>query len=139
MSQINAYITFNGNCHQAMAFYQDALGGELTLQSVKGFPVEARCPTGEEHQIMHAMLIKDDMVLMGSDMMGPAGYQPGNTITLSIKCSTEEEINTYYANLAEGGKIVEKLGKQFWGALFAVIVDKYNTAWMLTYDLPGQS
>ncbi len=93
MSTINAYLTFNGNCHEAMKFYQDALGGELTLQSVGGMPVEARCPAGEEQQIMHAQLIKGDLVLMGTDMQGPAGFIQGTTMSLALQCDTEEEIN----------------------------------------------
>lgn len=139
MSQINAYVTFNGNCHEAMAFYQEALGGELTLLSVQGMPVEARCPAGQEKQIMHAMLVKDDMVLMGTDMIGPAGYKLGNTIALSINCASREEIDTYYANLLQGGYPIKELAKQAWGALFGVVVDKYGLAWMLNYELKGDA
>lgn len=135
MPQINAYLTFNGNCQQAMEFYQDALGGELELQSVGGFPVEARCATGELHQIMHASLTRNGMVLMGTDMIGPGGFKPGNTMSLSLLCDSEEEINTFFSNLSEGGQVVEPLAKQVWGALFGVLIDKYGVAWMLNYDL----
>ena len=34
MTQINAYLTFNGNCREAMQFYTDCLGGELYLQTI---------------------------------------------------------------------------------------------------------
>ncbi len=139
MSQIVAYLTFNGKCQEAMTYYQDILGGELTLQSVQGFPVEARCPTGEEHQIMHSSLIKGNMVLMASDMVSPAGFHPGNTIALALQCDTVEEINTCFAKLSEGGQVLHPLGKQPWGALFGVLADKYGVAWMLNHELKGGS
>jgi PhnB protein len=44
MTTINAYLTFNGNCRQAMTFYRECLGGELTLQAVKGSPMEGHWP-----------------------------------------------------------------------------------------------
>ncbi|AWO02231.1 VOC family protein [Chitinophaga alhagiae] len=135
MSTINAYITFNGNCHEAMKFYQDALGGELTLQSVGGMPVEARCPAGEEQQIMHSQLMKGNMVLMGTDMLGPAGFIQGTTMSLALQCDTAEEINTYFANLSQGGQVVEPLGKQAWGPLWGMLIDRYGVAWMLNHDL----
>jgi PhnB protein len=34
MTQINAYLTFNGNCREAMVFYKEYLAGEMTMQAV---------------------------------------------------------------------------------------------------------
>ena len=31
MKEINAYLIFNGNCREAMTFYQKCLGAELQL------------------------------------------------------------------------------------------------------------
>jgi PhnB protein len=41
MTQINSYLTFNGNCQEAMIFYQKCLGGELTFQTVGESPLSA--------------------------------------------------------------------------------------------------
>lgn len=32
---LHAYLTFNGNCREAMTFYQDCLGGELCFQPLE--------------------------------------------------------------------------------------------------------
>jgi PhnB protein len=42
MTQIHAYLSFNGNCREAMTFYRDCIGGELMLQPIKGTPVEGQ-------------------------------------------------------------------------------------------------
>jgi PhnB protein len=39
MTQINAYLTLNGNCREAMTFYKECLGGELTMQAVEDSPI----------------------------------------------------------------------------------------------------
>ena len=134
MAQINAYLNFNGNCREAMTFYKDCLGGELTIQTVEGSPVEAQCPFSMRNQILHASLLKDSLVLMASDMVGPDGFIKGNTISLSLNCRSEIEINTFFSKLSAGGQITHPLEKEFWGATFGVLTDKYGIRWMLNYD-----
>src|SRR5436305_7509417 len=100
MTQINAYINFDGNCREAMTFYKDCIGGELSMQTVEGSPIEAQCPPGIKHHILHASLMKDDLVLMGSDMQEPGGFTKGNNIALSLSCSSDEEIKTFFSKLS---------------------------------------
>ncbi len=134
MTQINAYVGFNGQCREAMTFYKECLGGELTLQTIAETPVAAQCAEGMQNSIMHSSLTKGNLLLMGSDMTGPDGYNQGNNIALSLNCSSEEEINTFFSKLAEGGKIIDPLKVQFWGAIFGVLTDKFGINWMFNYD-----
>ncbi|HSU49587.1 MAG TPA: VOC family protein [Segetibacter sp.] len=135
MTQINAYVGFNGKCREAMTFYKECLGGDLTLQTIESSPIAAQCAPTMQHQILHSTLTKDGvLLLMGSDMVSPAGYIPGNTVALSLNCSSEDEINTVYSKLSQEGKIIDPLKVQFWGAMFGVLIDKYGVNWMLHYD-----
>lgn len=135
MTQINAYINFNGNCHEVMTFYKECLGGELNMQTIEGSPIEDQCPAAIKDHILHASLSKDGLLLMGSDMQEPGGnFIKGNNIGLSLNCSSEEEINTFFLNLSAGGKVSHALTEQFWGATFGVLTDKFGIRWMLNYD-----
>lgn len=134
MAQVNPYLNFNGNCREAMTFYKDSIGGELTLQQIGGTPMEEQCPPSMKDQIMHSMLVKDGLVLMASDMTGPEGFIPGNTMSISVNCKSEDEITSLFNNLSEGGKIFEPLKDMFWGAKFAAFMDKFGVRWMLNYD-----
>lgn len=134
MTQINAYLTFNGNCREVMTFYQFCLGGELVFHTIEGSPMEARCPSAIKHQILHSSLTKGPLLLMATDMIGPEGYKEGNTIAMSLNCSSEEEIKTFYNNLSAGGKVLMSVEKTFWATLFAEFTDKYGIRWMLNYD-----
>src|SRR6267378_2537439 len=103
MTQINSYLTFSGNCRDAMTFYKECLGGELTLQTVGESPTAEQMPPEMKQSIMHSTLTNGGIVLMGSDMVGKDGLIRGNAISLLLNCSSEEEIKDYYAKLSEGG------------------------------------
>ena len=45
MTNINAYLNFNGQCREAMTFYQQCLGGELVMQKISESPMAARVPS----------------------------------------------------------------------------------------------
>ncbi|MBB6498081.1 VOC family protein [Pedobacter cryoconitis] len=140
MKHIDVYLTFGGNCAEAMTFYQKCLGGELYMQTVGESPIAAQCPAGMKDQIMHSSLTKDGLLLlMASDMIGPGGLVNGNSVTLSISCKSEEEINHLFSVLSAGGKIIDPLKLQFWGALFGVLNDRFGVKWMLLFDKTQQN
>lgn len=134
-TQINAYVGFNGKCTEAMTFYKDCLGGEIMLQKISDSPIANQFPEGMRNQVLHSSLTKNgNLLLMATDCSAPDGFHHGNNVALSLNCSSENEINTYYAKLSEGGKIIDSLKQQFWGALFGVFDDKFGIRWMLNYD-----
>lgn len=134
MAQINPYINFEGNCREAMNFYKECLDGELMMQTVEGSPAEAHCPDAMKHQILHSSLVKDSLVIMASDMSSSEGIKKGNNIALSVNCSSESEIRTYFSNLSQGGTVIHDLKTEFWGAIFGVLTDKYGIRWMFNYN-----
>ncbi len=135
MTQINPYIGFNGSCIKAMNFYKECLGGELMLQTIGDSPMATHFPENMKDQILHSSLTNGAVILMGTDCTNPAeGFIKGNNIALSITCSSEEEINTLFIKLSEGGNVVEPVKLQFWGAMFGMLKDKFGIGWMLNYD-----
>ena len=44
MTTIITYLTFNGNCREAMTFYKECLGGELHFQTVGVSPHSSKMP-----------------------------------------------------------------------------------------------
>ena len=69
MSDLNGYLTFDGNCAEAMRFYERTLGGKLQLVTHAESPMAAQTPPGSADRIMHARLVLDGGLLMGSDGM----------------------------------------------------------------------
>jgi len=134
MTQINTYLTFSGNCREAMNFYKDCLGGELKLQTIGESPLADKMPEQMKECILHATLIKDSLILMGSDMVGEQGLIRGNAVSMTINCSSEEEIQSFYEKLAEGGHSDHALEQSFWGSTFGDLTDKYGNHWLLNFE-----
>ncbi|KAF2343124.1 VOC family protein [Flavobacterium tistrianum] len=131
MTQINSYLTFNGNCRQAMTFYKECLGGELSFQTVGESPLSEKMPERMKNCILHSTLSKGALVLMGSDLVSEKGLIKGNSVSLSLNCSSEEEIKDCYAKLSAGGTANHQLEESFWGALFGDLTDKFGNHWIL--------
>ena len=136
MAQLNPYLTFNGNCREAMMFYKECLGGELTLQTVGDSPMAASMPPEMKNRIMHSSLTKKGFQLFASDMMGPDAVVKGNTVTLCLVGESEGEIEKLFSRLSDGGKVSHPLKKEFFG-LYGDLTDKYGLNWMFQYG-PGQ-
>ena len=134
MKRINSYLTFNGNCRDAMSFYRDCLGGALVLQTVGESPLAEQMPEQMKNCILHSTLTNDALVLLGSDMAPASGVVRGNSVSLSLDCGTEDEIRDCYQRLSFGGQIDCPLEETFWGALFGVLTDRFGNHWLLNYS-----
>ncbi|MBL0341338.1 MAG: VOC family protein [Bacteroidetes bacterium] len=133
--QINTYLTFNGNCREAMSFYQQCLGGELQFQTIGESPLAEKMPGKMRKCILHATLTNGTLVLMGSDMVGNDGLQKGNAVSLSLHCSSEEQIKLCYKKLAAGGIQNHPVETTFFGALLGDLTDRYGNHWLLHFGM----
>ena len=134
MTQIHSYLTFSGNCREAMTFYKECLGGELSLQTIGDSPMWDDMPPQMKDCILHSTLTKGALVLQASDMVQQTGLVKGNTVSLSLNCSSEEEIKTYYEKLSADGEVNHPITDTHWGAKFGTLVDKYGNNWLLNYN-----
>ena len=134
MIQIHSYLTFSGNCWEAMTFYKACLGGELMFQTLGESSLSDKMPMKMKQCILHSTLTCNDFVLMGSDMIPEAGLVQGNAVALVLNCSTEKDIKTYFDRLSQGGIIKHPLENTFWGALFGDLTDKFGNNWLLNYN-----
>jgi PhnB protein len=67
-------------------------------------------------------------------MVGDNGLVRGNSVSLMLNCSSEEEIKECYQKLSAGGQQTHPLELTFWGALFGNLTDKYGNHWLLHYQ-----
>lgn len=131
MNQLISYLTFNGNCREAMSFYKNCLGGELEFQTIGDSPMAERMPESLKGYILHSTLRSGAMTLMGSDMVGEQGLIQGNTVSVLIECQDEMEIYQLYRSLAAGGQATHPIEQTFWGALFGGLTDRFGNNWLL--------
>jgi PhnB protein len=134
MSHINPYLTFNGNCKEAMTFYKECLGGELIFQTVNESPMADKLPQQMRDYILHSALTNGNLILMGSDIVREEGLVVGNSISLMLNCNSEDEIHHFYNNLSNGGIKTHPVEPSFWDSLFGELTDKFGNHWILNYE-----
>ena len=129
MKQLHVYFNFPGNCREALNFYRDALGGEITsLQTFGQSPMAGEVSAEHQERVMHAEFRSGDIYFMASDSMPGQGgnVQSGSNISLSINLDSEDEQTQIFERLSAGGRVTMPLGDTFWGARFGMLVDRFG-------------
>lgn len=134
MKLIHAYLTFDGNCREAMQFYQRCLGGVLRLQTVGASPLSEKLPSVMKKCILHAELKNDNLLIYGSDMVEGHGLIKGNAVSLALNCTSEQEIRACYKSLSNGGRQTHPLSTTFENALFGGLQDRFGHNWILNFS-----
>jgi len=132
--QIQAYLFFNGNCEEAIRFYESALGAQVDLllrhrDSPEPPPPGTR-PPGSEDKIMHCTLRIGDATLMLSDGSCEGGSR-FQGFALSLAPEDEAAATRLFAALAAGGSVRMPLGRTFWSPCFGMVTDRFGLQWML--------
>jgi PhnB protein len=131
---LNPYISFQNDARQAMEFYKDVFGGDLTMNTFGEYG-DPNAPGADG--IMHGQLTTDSgLTLMGADT--PPGMQrnPGDNITISLSGDDEQELRSYWDKLSQGGTVTIPLEKQMWGDLFGQCTDRFGVPWMVNISQP---
>jgi len=144
MATINPYLNFPGNTEEVFNFYKSVFGGEfLVLQRFKDIPEASQNLSAEDgEKLMHVSLpIGKNNVLMGTDSMDSMGQHltVGNNFMLSINTSSQAETDKIFHGLSAGGQVTMPLQKTFWSPSFGMLVDKFGTQWMVSFDQNQQA
>ena len=128
-AQLNPYLTFPGTAREAMTFYKDVFGGELTMNTFGEFGAEGEGNDG----IMHAQLeAPGGMVLMASDTAPGQGegFRAGDHMSVSLS-GDDEALRGYWDGLSQGATVTMPLEKQMWGDEFGMLTDRFGIPWMV--------
>lgn len=113
-----------------MEFYQRCLGGQLDFQTVGDQPGSTNLPKEIKDSVVLASLKTNQLVLMGTDMVGSEGLKKGNAISILLNCTTEQELNKFYSSLAGKNKDQQPIERTYWGDLFGGITDPFGHRWL---------
>jgi len=133
MPQLDAYLFFDGNCAEAMRFYERTLGGKIEMMMTHAeSPMRDQTPPGSADRILHTSLSLDGRMLMASDAMVGAPYEGMKNFSLSLAYPTVADARRVFDALAEGGKVTMPMQQTFWAEAFGMLADRYGTPWMVS-------
>ena len=130
MEKITPFLMFqDSNAEEAMNFYTSLIENSEIKSIVR---YGANQPGGEEGTVMHATfsLKGQEFMCIDSNIKHQFTFTPSFSIYLT--CSTEEEIDTIYQKLKEGGGELMPLGNYGFSKKFGWINDRFGVSWQLT-------
>jgi PhnB protein len=123
-SRLNPYINFDGNAREAMEFYRDVFGGELTINTFGEYGAD---DPAIADKTMHAQLESPNgFALMASDGAPGTEVKVGDNITISLSGDDADDLRGYWKKLCDGGQVTLPLEKQMWGDEFGQCVDRFG-------------
>jgi len=134
MIGVNPYITFKGNCREAIDFYKMALDGEVvSVQTVGESPMKNM---GPPENIMHCTIKVGNSPIMMSDDPRPDSPTSAGNISLAIGLNDPGRAEQIFTNLAVGGSVIMPLTKTYWAEAFGMLSDKFGVRWMINCETP---
>lgn len=129
-TKLNPYLGFRDNAREAIEFYRSVFGGELTLNTFG--EMHASDDPAEVDKIMHSELVTPGgLTLMASDTPSSMGYNPGDTMSVSLFGQDEAELRGYWEKLSDGGTVTAPFEQASWGAMFGMCIDRFGVNWMV--------
>lgn len=135
MQGIKPYITFTGNCEEAINFYKDKLGGEaLFMQRYGESPMKGM---GPDDAIMHASIKIGNSIIMCSDNCSKEHPTTvGNNISLAMGADDAAQAESMFERMSEGANIIMPMQETYWAERFGMLTDKFGINWMFNVDKP---
>ena len=136
MSKLTPHLGFDGNCIEAMRFYEQALGGKIDRVLTYGeMPMSEQIPAEHRQRVMHSALSLPDGgqffavdKLPGMPGSGPSGF---NGIGLTLEYEDVAVGEMAFKALAEGGSVLMPMAPSFWVERFGMLTDRYGVRWMV--------
>lgn len=132
---IQPYIFFDGRCEEAVEYYRQTLGAEVTmLMRYKDNPdlpqASEQCGPTPPDKVMHMQLRLGDTTILASD--GMCGGTPKfEGFALSYTVGSVPDAERYFNALAKDGQVQMPLAKTFFSPMFGMVIDKFGVCWMI--------
>jgi PhnB protein len=132
--EVQPYLFFNGRCEEAMDFYTQAIGAEVTVKMRYAdnpeTPPPGSVPQGFDKKIMHATLRLGETSLMVSDgdTSEPARFKG---FSLSLGVANPAQAEQFFTALSQGGIVRMPLSSTFFASRFGMVEDRFGVSWML--------
>lgn len=134
--KLYTYLNYGGNCEQAFRFYEQHLGGKITLLMRHGELTPDVAPDWK-NAVLHARMSIGETQLLGADVP-PERFQPMRSAYLTLLLDSTEEAERIYALLSEGGDIFMPMEETFFAFRFAMLRDRFGTSWMILHERPNE-
>ena len=128
---LTPFLLFDGNCAEAMTFYQSCLGGDLTIIRLRDTPMKDQAPPELHDRVSYARLQSGALDLSATDWQHPTRRpRQGNTVGLYLSGSCTDQLRAIFDRLAVGAdpQLLDELRDLPFG-LYGHLADRYGVHW----------
>lgn len=131
------FLLFDGNCAEAMTFYHECLGGQLTLSRLGDTPMKDMLPPDKHDRIINANLKSGDIEISATDWMAAPDYEPkfGDTFAVFMLGEDYAGIKTIFDKLKVGAQQdrFQELHELPFG-IYGQFFDRFDVHWIFKSD-----
>ena len=117
-----------GKAEEAMKLYT-SLFENSEIKHVERW--KAGEPGGEEGLVKHATFTMSGHEYMASENSLEHRFAFNPSISIYVNCESEEEIESLYRELSEGGDVRMEIGNYGFSTKFGWVADKFGVSWQL--------
>jgi PhnB protein len=122
-------LSFNGNCAEAILFYERTLPGKILFELSWGeSPLAKDAPPEWRAKICHSTLVVGDTTFHGVDVL-PGTYDPPRGFSVVLDIDDLEESDRLFRAFAEQGQVRVPPQETFWARRYGKVVDRFGIAW----------
>jgi PhnB protein len=128
---LSPFLLFEGNCAEAMGFYQSCLGGELEVTLLRDTPMKEQAPAHLHDKVAYSRLTSGLIDISATDWQHPTRHpRQGNTIGLYLTNSVFAELKEAFDKLAVGADpdLLDELRDMPFGA-YGHLRDRFGVNW----------
>ena len=134
--KILSYLSFDGQCHAALRFYERCLDGKIVYaMTYAQSSVATQVPPEWSERIYHATFSVGDQTLGAADAP-PGSYSRPQGFSLMVEIGTAEEAERLFEALSEHGTVQMPLQETAWSRRFGVLTDQFGIPWIINCDAP---
>lgn len=135
--QLCPYVTFNGQCEEAFALYEEALHGKtIFMMTYENTPTDLQVPPEWRKKVSHATFAFGEFIFYGADAL-PGHYHRPQGFALQFNLTDPIEAARIFNALAKNGTVQMPLQETFWALRFGVLVDQYGIPWHINCQKPA--
>jgi PhnB protein len=134
---LNTYVNFAGKCAEAFRYYEQHLGGRVTMMMTHDqAPNQTQVNPDWKAAVLHARISIGGTELLAADI---PGAEPLRSAYLTLRVDSDTEAERLYATLGEGGRVLMALDETFFASRFAQVQDRFGINWMILHERPMSS
>lgn len=137
MLRATPFLLFDGNCAEAMTFYHECLGGELTLTKLGDTPMKDMLSADKHGRIINAHLKSGELEISATDWMASPEFDPvqGNTFAIFVTSDSYDKLQPIFDKLKDGynNTRLQELHQMPFG-IYGQFYDRYGVQWIFRGD-----